>query len=886
MSYYNLAMPRESAWEVLNELGKIGTIHCIDALDGAPNISRPFANIIKRCDELLVKISIFESEFAKFKKYPVKCENYEQLIQKFNKILTGRNQAGQTYFESIESSINQQYGWFQEQLSHFENLISSKNHLVEMRAVLIKTKNILGKKFYAGDDIEDYGNGGINMADLNDVQVNFGASFHHMIGVIDASESARFQRIVFRITKGNVWSDIIDIDKQLVQGEDEIIDPRQRTKQMKKQVFIVMYPGGELGSIKQRLIRCCDSFGAIRYNFPATQEQFSQKLKDIDQRLQDSKQLVKMTEEQINYFINKYIGFNDEMRICSQIEEIKLYVLKERSLYATMNKFKIQENYIQGTCWIPDSLALATQDKLLKLGSNNSAGPHLSKVYAHNKKPPTYFRTNEFTAVFQQIVDTYGIPRYQEINPGLFTIMTFPFLFGVMYGDIGHGFGVFAFGVYLMFNSDSIKKDSTSMLKPLVGPRYLIFFMGLFATFCGFIYNDFLSVKLNLFNTCYDGEATGEYYELKDSCTYPFGIDPVWGIAPNSLGINNSLKMKMSVIFGVLQMMFGIILKGLNAFFAGNKLDFFFEFIPQIVFMTVTFFYMDIMIIIKWFTNYSEDTSQAPSIITMLINMPLKVGDPGEHQLYEGQAGIQKFFLIVSLLCIPLMLIPKPILEYRKYKKTPIRYSSMVRGPSEDERVEKKQNLLGQQQMENQLNQSDMMKYNIELQQHSLKLDLEKELQHANEGSHEDLPLHNLTQEDEHEHQDEHSFGELFVHQIIETIEFVLGSISNTASYLRLWALSLAHSQLAEVFLDKMLLGSIEEGSLFGIMFGFYIFFLITFGVLMCMDVMECFLHALRLHWVEFQNKFYKADGFQFQPFYFVKEIQDQNNDISVQKQE
>jgi V-type H+-transporting ATPase subunit a len=474
--------------------------------------------------------------------------------------------------------------------------------------------------------------------------------------------------------------------------------------------------------------------------------------------------------------------------------------------------------------------------------------------------PPTYFETNKFTQAYQDFVETYGCARYQEINPSVFTAVTFPFLFGVMYGDIGHGICVLAFGLYLVLTEKKLEKGGMDeMLASIYGGRYMITMMGCFAIYAGFIYNDFFSLPLNLFGSKFEYpdclEPDEKNPELKceaqyivngetsytnatdvsdGSNVYAFGLDPIWKTSENELLFFNSFKMKLSVILGVIQMIFGICLKGWNAIYFKEYAVFAFEFIPQLIFATALFFYMAVLIIMKWSINWTERMAyevcpydfegpatgcRPPSLVNMLINIalsPMEVVDP----MYANQTSIQQILLLLGVLSVPIMLFVNPF--YLKFKHG---------------------------------------KAKVPETHHAVDEEAPIEVAHTEGGG-------------GHGHgHGEFEFGEVFIHQAIETIEFVLGMVSNTASYLRLWALSLAHSQLALVFWQKTMLSGINSGSFIMIFIMYVLFAGTTFAVILTMDVLECFLHALRLHWVEFQNKFYKADGYKFNPFSFKNAI-------------
>uniref|UniRef100_A0A672HM15 V-type proton ATPase subunit a n=1 Tax=Salarias fasciatus TaxID=181472 RepID=A0A672HM15_SALFA len=778
MTLAQLFLQSEAAYCCVSELGEIGMVQFRDLNPDVNVFQRKFVNEVRRCEEMDRKLRFVEKEIKKaniqiidtgenpevpFPRDMIDMEaTFEKLENELKEINTNQEALKKNFLELTELKhiLRRTQQFFDER--HNQSVTSSQVRLLILCCAPGLWRGSLG-----------------------------GSAFPRLRGC--CGESAEETCSSDRQTSRILWR------TRPLSGD-----------QVHKSVFIIFFQGDQL---KNRVKKICEGFRATLYPCPETPQERKEMLAGVNTRIDDLQMVLNQTED------------HRQRVLQAAAKTVRVWFIKVRkmkAIYHTLNlcNIDVTQKCLIAEVWCPVSDLDAIQFALRRgTEKSGSTVPSILNRMQTKQTPPTYNKTNKFTSGFQNIVDAYGIGNYREINPAPYTIITFPFLFAVMFGDLGHGTLMTCAALYLVLRESRLmaQRSDNELFNMVFAGRYIILLMGIFSMYTGIIYNDCFSKSLNAFGSGWSvrpmfmpDTLTGNRILQLDPVVegvfkgpYPIGIDPIWNIALNKLTFLNSFKMKMSVILGVIHMLFGVTLSLFNHLYFQKPINIYLGFIPEIVFMSSLFGYLAILIFYKWLAYDAQTSREAPSLLIAFINMFLfSYSDPTNKPLYRGQMGLQTFLVLIALACVPCMLIVKTLILRRQYlwRKHLVR-----RGKTAD----------------------GLISFN---------------------------------------------FADVAVHQAIHTIEYCLGCISNTASYLRLWALSLAHAQLSEVLWTMVMhIGFSSRGlaGFFLLSIFFAAFAVLTVAILLIMEGLSAFLHALRLHWVEFQNKFYSGQGFKFLPFTF-----------------
>lgn len=693
-------------------------------------------------------------------------------------------------------------------------LLRDQSHALEEHHVLRAT----GDELAAPPDLAVGGGGG--GADGGDVEMQSlhleRAKLAVVAGVLERRRVGQFERQLWRSLHGNLFLRKFDVREPL--------RAHHALEQFVEMSVVVVFYRGAASRLK--VGKLLEAYDSRVFELPADDEQRERAQAATRERLAELADVLARTEAHVTALLANIYG---------HVTAWRARVGREVATYHALNQLRWDpgHRYLVGLAWCVASDVQRVRDTLgdaaQRVGS--ATAPVLKTLQLAGAEPPTHFATGAFTGAVQALVDAYGVPSYLEINPAALASVTFPFLFGVMFGDVGHGSMLLLVALALIgaerrYGAGAAGGDEiTSML---IGARFLILAMALWSIYAGLLYSDAFGVSFSLLGSRWrrPSESHGAATALAQQCTaspVAFGIDPIWKGAVNEIEFTNSLKKKMAVVLGVVHMTVGVLLSGANALFFGRSRDFWGQFVPQLLMFGCSFGYMVFLIVLKWVAP-----GPAPTIINIMIDMFLSPGKccTPATELFAGQGALQVLLFVVVVATLPWMLFYKPCLVGRRRRRQRKGY-----------RLAKKRD-----DDANDDNDADAL------------------MPIADDDAHHD---------EQGEAEEAHGYASEQMHQAIHTIEFVLGAVSNTASYLRLWALSLAHVELSVVFWERVVEAALAHGGALPIFVAMSLWLALTLGVMLSMEALSAFLHSLRLQWVEFQSKFYKGEGTRFVPFSF-----------------
>jgi len=255
-------------------------------------------------------------------------------------------------------------------------------------------------------------------------------------------------------------------------------------------------------------------------------EEYQEKVAKIE-KIQSLKQ--KLNQELLEFLsenFNKLLAYKEVLTSLSTI-------LKTESFLEHTVHFVTIEG------WIP----VSNLDFFIKFCNEiteNTALIFVSKKFDPESPPPSKFNNKGIARAFETITRLYGYPNYKELDPTLILAISFPFIFGLMFGDIGHGLMLFLGGGFFYYR----KRKEQGTWKNLT---VILMLCGIFAMIAGFLY----------------GECFGQH-EIFGWHLHPILFNPISDMMAG---------LKFSVIVGTIMLSLGFLIEAINFVLQKRKID-------------------------------------------------------------------------------------------------------------------------------------------------------------------------------------------------------------------------------------------------------------------------------------------------------------------------
>ena len=237
-------------------------------------------------------------------------------------------------------------------------------------------------------------------------------------------------------------------------------------------------------------------------------------------------------------------------------EVAKLHVMIQRTRFSldkkinylrTINQFDFDPNskltIVEGWCHTPRIPELCLGMKELSLVAPN-INTVVSVIESDDNGAPSSFFSTPFLNPFLNMTFAYSIPKNSEINPALFMTFSFPFMFALMFGDLGHGIMLLQSTLILAYLFRQ-PKYKNGIAETIVSGQYLLIVLSIFSMLIGIIYNEAFAMPLTLFSSSFISNLQGS------DKTVVTGGGPT--IPRTSLGwIRSGISLKMESFLPIL----------------------------------------------------------------------------------------------------------------------------------------------------------------------------------------------------------------------------------------------------------------------------------------------------------------------------------------------